>query len=307
MAEVWNAYIDGEPFTVSLEGEGEGVYVLRLNQDEPPPSGLAIATGEWLYNVRSALDYLIWATASHVTGQIPPPDEAQLQYPIYDTEDAWNRNLYRLKHLAEHHRAMLRTMQPFNSDLDANYLGWINRLARIDRHRHLNHMTTYLAEIEPVIAVPDGCSATLQWGERVLSEARADVARIVVTPWRPGMDVQVNPRFGVDPEIAAWSDSRFWKRVPYSRRFQMLQLFVAAEIAVYEYDCVGSSRGADSLTDHYKAECQTRLSDGRRHPTRAREPVTWTGPSPGKLTTSQRFDGIDFSPQFPTARQEGSE
>jgi hypothetical protein len=23
---------------------------------------------------------------------------------------------------------MLRTMQPFNSDLDADYLGWINRL-----------------------------------------------------------------------------------------------------------------------------------------------------------------------------------
>jgi hypothetical protein len=49
------------------------------------------------------------------------------------------------------------------------------------------------------------------------------------------MNVQVNPRFGVDPEIAASSDSHFWKRVPYSKRFQMLQLFVAAEIAVYEY------------------------------------------------------------------------
>jgi hypothetical protein len=55
MAEAWNAYIDGEPFTASLEGEeeGKGVYILRLSQDEPPPAGLAITTGEWLYNVRS--------------------------------------------------------------------------------------------------------------------------------------------------------------------------------------------------------------------------------------------------------------
>lgn len=59
---------------------------------------------------------------------IPPPDEVQLQYPIYDAEETWNRNLYRLKHLAEHHRSMLKTMQPFNSNVDANYLGWINRL-----------------------------------------------------------------------------------------------------------------------------------------------------------------------------------
>lgn len=297
MAEVWNSYIERDPFRVSVDGEGDGVYILRLHQNEPVPAELAIATGEWLYNVRSALDYLIWATAAHATGELPPPGEGQLQYPIYDSQDAWNKNLYRLKHLAEHHRSMLKTMQPFNSNLDANYLGWINRLARIDRHRHLSHMTAYLAEIEPVIAVPDGCSTTLQWGERVLSEGRADVARIVVTPWRPGMEVQVNPRFGVDPEIAAWSGSRFWKRVRYSERFKILQVFVAAEIAVYEYDCVGSSRRVDALTDAYKAECDARRSGDRQPPTRARVPVTWSDPSPGSPSTAQRFDGTDFPPE----------
>lgn len=50
---------------------------------------------------------------------------------------AWTRNEYRLKHLAPHHREMLLQMQPFNSDPDAYYLGVINRLARIDRHRRL--------------------------------------------------------------------------------------------------------------------------------------------------------------------------
>lgn len=294
MAEVWNTYIGREPFTVSFDGQGDGVYILRLVEDEPPPSELAVATGEWLYNVRSALDYVIWATTAHVTGQLPPPDEGQLQYPIYDSEDAWTRNLYRLKHLEEHHRSMLKTMQPFNSDLDANYLGWINRLARIDRHRHLNHMTAYLAVIEPVIAVPEGCSTTLQWGERVLSGGRADVARIVVSPWRAGMEVHVNPRFGVDPEIAAWAESPFWKRVRFSERFRILQVFVAAEIAVYEYDCIGSSRGADALMEEYRAECDARRSESRKYPTRERAPVTWTEAKPGKRTTGERFNGVDF-------------
>ena len=77
------------------------------------PSELSIAIGEWLYNLRSALDYLMWATAAHVSGRIPPPGEGQLQYPIYDTEAAWTSNLYRLKQVDEHHREMLKTMQPF--------------------------------------------------------------------------------------------------------------------------------------------------------------------------------------------------
>lgn len=98
MAQLWNVYISSHPFTPSLIEEGDGVYILRVWEDQPPPPELGVATGEWLYNVGSALDYVIWATAAHESGVIPPPDEAQLQYPIYDTEEAWNRNLYRLKH-----------------------------------------------------------------------------------------------------------------------------------------------------------------------------------------------------------------
>jgi hypothetical protein len=88
MTELWNGYIGGDPFTPSLNAEGNGVYILRVSADDPPPVELGIATGEWLYNVRSALDYVIWATAAHQTGAIPPPDEAQLQFPIYETAAA---------------------------------------------------------------------------------------------------------------------------------------------------------------------------------------------------------------------------
>lgn len=65
MAQLWNDYISSHPFTPSLIGEGDGVYILRVWEDQPPPAELAVATGEWLYNIRSALDYIIWATAAH--------------------------------------------------------------------------------------------------------------------------------------------------------------------------------------------------------------------------------------------------
>ena len=212
------------------------------------PYALAVAIGEWLYNLRSALDYLMLATAAHVSGQVPPPGEGQLQYPIYESDAAWNSNLHRLRQIREHHREMLKAMQPFNSNADANYLGWINRLARIDRHRHLTDLTAYVAETEPVIAISDGSKATLQWGARLVSQGYADVLRIVVAPWHPGMKVDVNPRLGIDPEVADWAQSPFWKRVRFSERFHMLQIFAAAEVAVYEYGWTGHSRRADAHT-----------------------------------------------------------
>lgn len=307
MAEVWNDYLASHPFTPSLIGEGDGVYILRVWEDVPPPPELAVATGEWLYNIRSALDYIVWATAAHEAEAIPPPDEQHLQYPIYDTEKAWTRNLYRLRNLAERHREMLRIMQPFNSNLDANYLGWINRLARIDRHRHLNHMTAYVAQVEPVFSFPEGCAPTLQWGERVLREGKADVARIVVTPWHEEMDVQVNPRIGIDPEIEAWSGSEFWRRIKFPERLRLIEIFVAGEIATYEYDCTGTSRKADALSDTYKAECAARPTANNNRPARPSSRVVWGEPLEPKRSTQARFDGVDFPPDGPGVPDDGAD
>jgi hypothetical protein len=44
----------------------------------------------------------------------------------------------------------------------------------------------------------------------------------------------------------------------------MMQVFVSAEIAVYEYDCTGASRKPEALTDEYKAECDARPHCGDR-------------------------------------------
>ena len=266
LSEIWNAHLDAHPYHFDLLHEGDGVHILRVWEEYPVPAEFAIRLGEWLYNIRSCLDYIIWATAAYVTGTVPPPAEATTQYPVYESKAAWDRNLHRLKHLADHHRRMLWTMQPFNGDPDANYLGAINNLARIDRHRRPTDGTAYLAEFEPVVQIPTGTSATFQWGQRVLSGGSADAARLSVRPWNGDMQVTVNPRVGIDPEIGEWARSPFWQRVRFSERLTIIQVFVAAEVAVYEYDCTGATRRPDALTDSYKAECDARerraLPDG---------------------------------------------
>ncbi len=306
LARIWNEYIEDHPYDFALVHQGGGVHILVVEQTKPMPAVFALEFGEWLYNARACLDYIIWATSAFVTGQIPPPDEGTLQYPIYESVDAWTRNEYRLKHLAPHHRQMLLQMQPFNSDPDANYLGTVNRLARIDRHRRLTISTAYVAEMEPVIQVPAGSRTSLQWGQRVLVDGQAQVARIVVAPWVDGTEVRVNPRIGIDPEVAEWAESAFWSKVRFTERLQMIQIFLAAEIAVYEYDCTGSSRKAEVLSSSYREECDQRAPLG---PVRRSGPVdvSWGPPTDGRTSSEVRFRGEDFPTGVaaPAARRKG--
>jgi hypothetical protein len=291
LAEIWNEFIADHPYDFDLRPEDAGVYVLVVEQTRPMPAAFALEFGEWLYNARACLDYIVWATSAFVTGQLPPPDEGTLQYPIYESISAWKKNEYRLKHLAPHHLQMLLQMQPFNGDADANYLGAINRLARIDRHRRLTISTAYLAEMEPVIEVPVGSRTTLQWGQRVLVDGRAQVARVSVTPLVAGDEISVNPRIGIDPEVAEWAESAFWSRVRFAERLRMIRAFLAAEIAVYEYDCTGSGRKAEVLTASYRHECDRR---DPFPPIRRSGPVavSWGPPKDGTTGGASDLSGV---------------
>lgn len=139
----------------------------------------------------------------------------------YEVLAAWQKNQYRLAGLLSHHRDMLVMMQPFTSDPDANYLSWLNRLARIDRHRSLVTGAARVVQLEPVLKVPDGTEVTVEWGERTVVGGHADVARVTVRPYAPGMDVRVNPRIGIDPEIEEWSQSTFWAKWPFDDRLKI--------------------------------------------------------------------------------------
>jgi hypothetical protein len=277
MVKVWNDYVARDPHHVELVHQGQGVHLIRVVESEPIPPDFAGLFGEWLYNLRACLDYIIWAAAAYASGTLPPANEGVLQYPIYDDEAAWTRNLYRIRGLPEHQQQRLREMQPFASDPDANFLGWINRLARIDRHRILVDGACYLAELNPALRFDRSRKATLQWGTRVVRGPVTDVARVTIVPWGDEAVVQLNPRSGIDPEIDQWSASPFWGSKRFSKRIAAMQIFVAGEIAVYEYDCKGTSRREDALTEAFRQECDAR--GACEQPVRAARPADqWSAP-----------------------------
>lgn len=291
MVSVWNAYIDQHPHDVQLHHQGQGVYVVRITETEPFPSKFAGLFGEWINNLRASLDYIIWATSTYVSGRIPPPNSGTLQYPIYDDEATWKKNLYRIKNLPNHQQTQLKQMQPFAGDLDKNYLGLINRLGRIDRHRTLVSGSGYLTEFKPAFGIDPKPKKqpTLQFGSRIVRGPFTDVARIEISPWDESTTVKFNPRATIDPEIYEWSSSPFWSSVPFGQRLRIVQEFVAGEIAMYEYDCKGSSRRESLLTDNFRNECDSR--ERSKTPERVSvENDAWGEPKTPTPTTLERIN-----------------
>lgn len=292
LVSIWNEFIDEHPLEVMLRHEGNGVHLLEVGHSSPFPAAFSAVFGEWLFNARTCLDYIIWATASYVSGVVPPTGEDRLQFPIYDTYKSWCSQLHRLEILTDHHREMLLRMQPFNGDRDANYLGTINRLARLDRHRRLTVGTATVATVSPIVEAPAGSDVQVQWGARVFSDGWAQLARISISPWTNEMIIRVNPRTTIDPEIAEWAQSPFWSRVRFGERLRIIQLFLRGEIAAYEYDCTGSSRNSIALTDAFKTE-----SDKRGHfnqpRLRYKNVVEWGERIPSKETSLENILEVD--------------
>lgn len=295
MTDVWNEYLEPHPFDFDLIRHSDRVLLMRCYQHQPIPAALPAIFGEWLYNLRSALDYIVWAAAAHASGSVPPPNESGLQYPIYDDETTWQRNLWRLKWLAPHHVEMLETMQPFRSDPDANFLGWINRLARIDRHRRFTNWTARVAEANPVMAIPSGVRPVLEFGRRTFVGGRSDFARATFPDADSADGVTYNPRVGIDPEIGEWGNSPFWNRIRFSERLKMMMVFVKAEIDVYDFDCTGDVRARDTVTEGFASESDARRAAGLFPALRFEqpEPAEWTVVE-GRPSTPQRYRGEDY-------------
>jgi hypothetical protein len=264
-ADVWNTWLEDDPYRCAVDHKGDGKHIVSVVQETSTPPEMAVLTGEWFYNLRCALDYAVYATAICDSGKNPPPKDGQLEFPCSFSEDHFAKNEYRLSPLSDYHRdEIVKFMQPYrHPDPDTSALGWLHRLARIDRHRRLTFMLGYVAELSPIVAVHRDHIVEHEPARRVVIDGEAEIAHFTVSPWVEGLKVQVNPRAGIDPEIGDWAVSPFWARIRYNERLLMLRDAVESVVVMLEYDCLGRSRKAEMLTDTFRAE-----ADARRQPAR---------------------------------------
>ena len=171
------------------------------------------------------------------TGQV---DVAQRRLRQIDAPEDRLAEILSLELLGHHISSPSRVRHPAG---DVHSAAWVPGFRR--GHSQLTR---------PVAACDRGSGgrATLEWGQRVLVDGHAQVARISVTPWSDG-EANVNPRIGIDPEVAEWSEPNFWSEARSSARLTMIQILFAAEMAAPEYDCTGSHRNMSrALADRFR-------------------------------------------------------
>lgn len=255
-AREWSTWLtDYEPYDGWLHVDDDGNGTLSIRQFSPPPPLIAIELGEWLYNLRAALDYTAYALAIFNTKRDPPPKESAIQFPICETETSFRSNQYRIEPLAEKHRGWIESMQPYASNSVPTHTAiyWVNHLSRIDRHRQLQVVGAYVTESAPEVEI-DGEGAILfedldpfvfieTGGD---GEGEAVVARFKVVPAALGDKVHANPQTAIEPDILEMVRARTpdvpWLYFPLSKRLFVMEAIMDANIGLFENDCFGRTR-----------------------------------------------------------------
>ena len=101
----------------------------------------SIAVGEIAYNLRSALDHLIWQLVS-ANGESP---NHRNEFPIFNDASDYHKSVgNRLRGLDDRQRGMIESFQPFQDNQSVGpHLWMLYRICNIDKHRYLNVVNTH--------------------------------------------------------------------------------------------------------------------------------------------------------------------
>ena len=77
--ERWNDFVEDEPYTVSIDVKSDGTGAISVvPMYDQLPTLFSIELGEMLYQLRAALDSLVYQAAIYDARQDPPPNAQQL-------------------------------------------------------------------------------------------------------------------------------------------------------------------------------------------------------------------------------------
>ncbi len=141
-------YIEAQKDTVTAEVE-DGLPQITFEGGEPPPRMLSIVIGDTIQNLRTALDYLLYALAWLDSGGHQP----KTQFPIESRSEGFKgrRSTY-LKGVSDEHVAAIKRLQPFSG---TKWSGVLAFASNQDKHWAL-HLAVLYGEVRFSIEAPVG-------------------------------------------------------------------------------------------------------------------------------------------------------
>lgn len=207
--------MEDDPYYTGLHMEDDGTGTLWM---EPVygalPDVLAFELGEMLYQLRAALDSAVYAAAILQSGQDPPPDEKNLEFPIRATEREFNNARWHIRPLPDECKAIIESIQPYKVVQGLlpellvlsphRSIGILNDWARKDRHRRLHVVGSWASNINPWFTLPEGCE--LEYVHLVSDgfiHHASNIATFKVSGFRAGMEPKVyaNPNLAIDVAV----------------------------------------------------------------------------------------------------------
>jgi hypothetical protein len=205
-AKVWNSLDIKHLLAVTLFVGDDGTGTLDVDQIEPLPESLELELGEYLYQLRAALDGSVYASAIQDSGQNPPPKASSIEFPICESKEEWPKQSRKIARLNAGRQRFIGVTQPFaEPPLEASLLvlnsnrclRLLNELARIDRHRRLHTLIAAISMDRPLFELPEGTRLE-KLEVRPMSSSEGPVARFSLAGWQRGMKLFANPHADID-------------------------------------------------------------------------------------------------------------
>lgn len=172
--EVEAVWSPRKTWPIRAEVDGSGLeYRFYLGELPAVDQEWGLLAGEIMFNLRSALDHLVWQLhVRHYAGRpIPEAVELASQFPIFDDWAKFrSRGQRRIKVLARRDQRAIRHLQPYIARNDKWQwvrpdLSALNNLHNVDKHRQLHLVTAaQAAAVIPRFAPDLGFRQAAVWG-----------------------------------------------------------------------------------------------------------------------------------------------
>lgn len=168
----WNEVIrifPKEGYSVSLDKENERTWIVTAIFKTPPNDELlSLELGEFFYQLRAALDALIWKAVWIKDGREPSADANRLEFPICPNQEKFDTAAIHKFNFPQELRNWISTIQPYSAEKTVDdperglnsTLKTLHDCARKDRHRRL-HVAAAVAstvQLDFLDGFPEGVS-----------------------------------------------------------------------------------------------------------------------------------------------------
>lgn len=199
MTEFWDGFDSRDTYTHRMEIDDDGagkIFLAPVKADWL--SSFPLQFGEILYQLRAALDSCVYDCAILQTGQDPPPNERDLQFPICTTPKSFNNCHGQISPLSNDLRVFIESIQPYHTAPAkeaemGRILGILNDWARIDRHRTLPIIGAFPSNVVAQLGLPPDMA--LEWSstdDRRLLEHESQFASFKISGYRPDAQIELN-------------------------------------------------------------------------------------------------------------------